>query len=90
MQTLTLSRRELQLLRTLWDEPEWTLDGLGAALGVTARTVAHHLTAILTKMGVTSRMAAVKRGLELGLLDAPRPHEHRLRHVCQDCGAVFE
>ena len=92
MQTIKLSRRELELLRTIWAEPELTYEGLGAAMCIVPRTVSNHIGAIFDKLGVTTQLAAVKRGLKMGLLELPTPevHTHRLKHVCEDCGAVFE
>jgi len=40
-------------------------------LVVSQRTAEHHVAAVLTKLGVTSRRAAARRAVELGLEPAP-------------------
>ncbi len=62
----TLSARELDVLRLV-------ARGLGnkeiaAELGITTHTVKYHLTAVLEKLGVRSRMEAVSRGMRRGLV----------------------
>jgi LuxR family maltose regulon positive regulatory protein len=61
-----LSDRELDVLRLLAGE----LDGPGIAaeLVVSLNTVRTHTKSIYGKLGVNSRRAAVRRGVELGLL----------------------
>ena len=63
-----LSRRELEVLHLLDTE----LDGpeIARHLYVSLNTVRTHTKGIYTKLGVNNRRAAVRRGRELGLLDA--------------------
>jgi len=60
-----LSRRQREVLRLLVDgltDPE-----IGEVLGVGARTVESHVSAILTKLGVHARTAAVAHAVRHGL-----------------------
>ncbi|MNP58856.1 Spore germination protein GerE [compost metagenome] len=41
-------------------------------LAISQRTVEYHLTAILQKLGVKSRVGAVAKGYELGIVGAQR------------------
>ncbi len=63
-----LSERELEVLRLLGGD----LDGpdIARELTVSLPTVRTHTSNIYTKLGVTSRRAAVRRAIELGLLSA--------------------
>lgn len=65
-----LSERELEVLRLL----EGDLDGPGIAneLFVSLNTVRTHTKNIYAKLGVNSRRAAIRRGVELGLLSGSR------------------
>ena len=62
----SLSDRELQVLRLL--NSELTGPVIARALFVSHNTVRTHTKHIFTKLGVTTRRAAVRRGAELGLL----------------------
>lgn len=67
----TLSPREfsvLLLLRRGLSNPE-----IGRILGISERTAKWHVKAILEKLGVTDRTAAVARAFDLGLLRAETP-----------------
>jgi len=44
---------------------------VGSELHISERTVARHLSNILTKLGVTSRTAATAAGYERGIIQAP-------------------
>lgn len=66
MKNLHLTEREQEVLR-------WLVQGAGneeiaKALFVTVATVKAHLTAIFTKLGVTSRTQAIIKALKLGLI----------------------
>lgn len=62
---LLLSKREHAVLQLL----EGRLDKqIGAELGLTAHGVRYHLRRLFTKLGVTSRAAAVRRGRQLGVI----------------------
>jgi DNA-binding CsgD family transcriptional regulator len=66
-----LTPREKQVLQLLDDGR--TNRQIAAELFVSPRTVDMHVRNLLAKLGCTSRLAAVKRGAELGILDvAPR------------------
>lgn len=61
-----LTSRELEVLVLV-------ADGLrnreiAQGLGITEHTVKFHLAAVYGKLGVSSRTAAVRRGLQLGLI----------------------
>lgn len=65
-----LSNREvevLSLLRAGLNNTE-----IGQQLGITQRTARFHVSAILEKLGVTDRTAAVAKAFDLGLLHAER------------------
>jgi LuxR family maltose regulon positive regulatory protein len=75
-----LSGRELEVLRLLTTD----LDGPGIAreLVVSLSTIRSHTKAIYTKLGVTSRRAAVRRGEEFDLLSrAERPGDRATRNA---------
>lgn len=66
-----LSNREIEvlgLLRAGLNNTE-----IGQRLGITQRTARFHVSAILEKLGVTDRTAAVAKAFDLGLLHAERP-----------------
>ncbi|MDE3230014.1 MAG: response regulator transcription factor [Chloroflexota bacterium] len=64
--TERLTRRELDVLRLL--AQGWTDAQIAAQLVISRRTVNHHVTAIYSKLGVTSRAAATRAALDGGLL----------------------
>jgi DNA-binding CsgD family transcriptional regulator/tetratricopeptide (TPR) repeat protein len=61
-----LTRREQEVLEQLATGA--TNAGIAAALCVSERTVAHHVSAILLKLGTSNRLAAVQRAGAQGLL----------------------
>jgi DNA-binding NarL/FixJ family response regulator len=61
-----LSSRELQVLQLLTDGA--SNPDISKALGISRRTTEHHVEHILTKLGVTSRTAAVAYALTHELL----------------------
>lgn len=64
---LGLSERELQILRLLC--AAYSNTEIAQELYVTESTVKSHVSAIMAKMGVQSRLKAVVRAYELGLAD---------------------
>ncbi|SEF95669.1 regulatory protein, luxR family [Nonomuraea solani] len=63
-----LTRRERQVLALLC--ARYTNQEIAAAMFISARTVAHHVSAILAKLGAPTRAAAADRAAELGLAEA--------------------
>jgi len=61
-----LSRRELEVLRLL--AQGWSDAQIAAQLVISTRTVNHHVAAIYSKLGVSSRAAATRAALEGNLL----------------------
>jgi DNA-binding CsgD family transcriptional regulator/tetratricopeptide (TPR) repeat protein len=70
-----LTRREQEVLQHLATGA--TNAAIAEALTVSERTVAHHVSAVLTKLGAANRLAAVQRARELGVLAEPRQFEHQ-------------
>jgi len=66
-----VTRREKQVLRLLGNG--LTNRQIAAELFLSSRTVDMHVRNVFTKLGCTSRLAAVQRGVELGLIAAPAP-----------------
>jgi len=62
-----LTARQEEVLRQL--SQGLTNAELADALYISAKTVDHHVSAILTKLGVASRREAVRAAREMGLLD---------------------
>jgi DNA-binding NarL/FixJ family response regulator len=63
---LGLTRRENEVLLLLCEG--LTNDEIAVKLVVSTRTVDHHVSAVLTKLGVASRGAAVAQARRLGLV----------------------
>lgn len=61
-----LTRRQVEVLQRMADG--LTNSELAAQLYLSAKTVDHHVSAILAKLGVPNRRAAVRRGRELGII----------------------
>ena len=61
-----LTRRELEVLRLLAEG--WSYSQIAERLVISPRTVNHHVSAIYDKLGVSSRIAALRFAQELGLL----------------------
>ena len=68
-----LTRREREVLAHLAHGE--TNPGIAAALHLSERTVAHHVSAVLQKLGAPTRTAAVEQARSRGLLaqDGPVP-----------------
>jgi len=64
-----LTARQLEVLRLV--AAGLTNTEIAERLVVSQRTAEHHVAAVLTKLGVTSRRAAARRAVELGLEPAP-------------------
>jgi DNA-binding NarL/FixJ family response regulator len=62
-----LTRREQEVLEVLAGGA--TNTAIAAELHLSERTVAHHVSAILSKLGVPSRTAAAQAARRAGLLD---------------------
>jgi predicted ATPase/DNA-binding CsgD family transcriptional regulator/DNA-binding XRE family transcriptional regulator len=61
-----LTRREQEVLRLLAEG--WSYNQIAERLVISPRTVNHHVSAIYDKLGVSSRVAALRYAQELGLL----------------------
>jgi DNA-binding NarL/FixJ family response regulator len=66
-----LTRREQEVLEHLATGA--TNPAIADVLHLSERTVAHHVSAILTKLGATTRLAAVQRARGRGLLPQDGP-----------------
>jgi DNA-binding NarL/FixJ family response regulator len=66
-----LTRREQEVLAHL--SRGATNAGIADALALSQRTVAHHVSAILGKLGAPTRTAAVEAARSVGLLAQDRP-----------------
>jgi DNA-binding CsgD family transcriptional regulator len=62
-----ITARQVDVLRLL--EQGCTNGEIAERLYLSAKTVDHHVSAILAKLGVANRRAAVRRGRELGIVD---------------------
>jgi DNA-binding CsgD family transcriptional regulator len=62
-----LTNRQIEILRLLADGS--TNAEIAQRLFLSAKTVDHHVSALLTKLQVAGRREAVRRGAELGLVD---------------------
>ncbi len=65
---LGLTNRQIEILQLLEDGS--TNAEIAQRLYLSTKTVDHHVSALLSKLHVTSRRDAVRRGVELGLIDA--------------------
>lgn len=63
---LPLTKRELEVLRLLAEEND--SEAIAARLVISPKTVASHLERVMAKLGVHSRVHAVARAYELGML----------------------
>ena len=69
--TSTLSRREMEVLRLValgWDTPR-----IAARLGISRHTVRNHIRNLRNKLGASTKLDAVLRGISLGILSVGRP-----------------
>ena len=68
--TSTLSRRELEVLRLValgWDTPR-----IAARLAISRHTVRNHIRNLRNKLGASTKLDAVLRGISLGILSVGR------------------
>lgn len=63
-----LTKSEVRVLQLLGDD--LTRKEIAAAMYISEKTVANHITSILQKLNVRSRIGAVLKGVELGLIDS--------------------
>ena len=59
---------ETEILKLMGED--LTRKEIAAALYISEKTVANHITAILRKLNVRSRIGAVLKGVELGIVDS--------------------
>ena len=64
-----LSEREIEVM--VWVARGKTNPEIGILLGISARTVQHHVAHIYEKIGVSSRAGAALHAMENGLLNDP-------------------
>ena len=63
-----LTETEIKILKLMGED--LTRKEIAAALCISEKTVANHITAILRKLNVRSRIGAVLKGVELGIVDS--------------------
>lgn len=63
-----LTEIEIKILKLMGED--LTRKEIAAALCISEKTVANHITAILRKLNVRSRIGAVLKGVELGIVDS--------------------
>ena len=68
LQENKLTKTEMKILKLLGDD--LTRKEIATAMFVSEKTVANHITAVLLKLNVRSRVGAVIKGIELGLVDS--------------------
>ena len=71
--TSTLSQRELEVLRLValgWDTPR-----IAAQLGISRHTVRNHIRNLRNKLGASTKLDAVLRGISLGILSVEHSPE---------------
>ena len=65
-ETSTLSRRELEVLRLV--ALGWDTLRIAAQLGISRHTVRNHIRNLRNKLGASTKLDAVLRGMSLGIL----------------------
>jgi Response regulator containing a CheY-like receiver domain and an HTH DNA-binding domain len=68
LQENKLTKTEMKILELLGND--LTRKEIAAAMFVSEKTVANHITSVLLKLNVRSRVGAVIKGIELGLVDS--------------------
>jgi len=63
-----LTETETKILKLMGED--LTRKEIAAALSISEKTVANHITSILRKLNVRSRIGAVLKGVELGIVDS--------------------
>ena len=64
--TSTLSRREMEVLRLV--ALGWDTRRIAARLGISRHTVRNHIRNLRNKLGASTKLDAVLRGLWLGII----------------------
>ena len=59
----------------------YTMQQVGTRLGISPRTVETHVAKLYRKLGVRTRVQAVSKAAQLGLLDLGQPARHLLASV---------
>ena len=72
-ETSTLSRRELEVLRLM--ALGWDTLRIAAQLGISRHTVRNHIRNLRNKLGASTKLDAVLRGISLGILSVGRSPE---------------
>ena len=72
-ETSTLSRRELEVLRLV--ALGWNTLRIAAQLGISRHTVRNHIRNLRNKLGASTKLDAVLRGISLGILSVERSPE---------------
>ena len=68
LQENKLTKTEVTILQLLGDD--LTRKEIAAAMFISEKTVANHITSVLYKLNVRSRIGAVIKGIEFGLIDS--------------------
>jgi len=68
---LDVTERQLEILS--WVEQGKSATDIGGILGISHRTVEHHLEKVCSNFGVRTRFQAVLRARDLGLIGRQRP-----------------
>lgn len=68
---LKITERQLECLS--WVQEGKSASDIGAIMGISSRTVEGHLLKLCDHLGVRTRVQAVLRARDLGLLDRPGP-----------------
>ena len=72
-ETSTLSQRELEVLRLMalgWDTPR-----IATRLAISRHTVRNHIRNLRNKLGASTKLDAVLKGISLGILSVERSPE---------------
>jgi len=71
---LGVTRRQLECL--VWVQQGKSASDIGGILGISGRTVEGHLAKLCERLDVKTRMQAVLKALDLGLLPSPHPQTY--------------
>ncbi len=70
-----LTKRQLELMRIVALNPNWSYAEHGAALGISEHTVSNHLQNVFTKLRVNNLAAAIVKCVQLGIIKIGPLHE---------------